>query len=242
VDTPTGGWFWPMMSTVTASDFSFLDLEHYYQFSTVSEDFKRAFPVSINPNAAYWMPQSQWKSDYRKFLWIVEDTRNAIRDDNIVPGRAIPVVGISAGASTASRSHHSSHTMICFSAMHWGGWLAESMRQNVAWDSSWTLLAEGFSHGQIQVRNGYVTRTPMFFVYQMAQEFYGLDYLTNSYVSPMGSTVDNIGNAVHIRGQPSAPSVTPRTATSISSSSIKARTTPRRSPVFETGTSSVGNN
>ncbi len=83
-----------------------------------------------------------------------------------------------------------------FSAMHWSGWLAESMRQNVAFDSGWTLLAEGFSHAQIQVRNGYVTRTPAFYTYQMAQEFYGLDYLTNNYVSPMGSTTDNTGNAV----------------------------------------------
>jgi hypothetical protein len=196
MDDPTGGWFWPTMSSVTASDFSFLDLEHYYQFSSVSEDFKRAFPISINTNAAYWMPRSQWKSDYTKFLWIVQDTRNAIRDDNTVPGLGDPSrwqLGWSEhGIQIASQFEYND----MFSAMHWAGWLAESMRQNVAWDSGWTLLAEGFSHAQIQVRNGYVTRTPAFFVYQMAQEFYGLDYLTNSYVSPMGSTVDNIGNAV----------------------------------------------
>jgi hypothetical protein len=196
VDNPTGGWFWPMMSSVTASDFSFLDLEHYYQFSSVQEDFKRAFPVSINPNAAYWMPQSQWKSDYRKFLWIVEDTRNAIRDDNTVLGLGDPsrwnLGWTEHGIQIASQFEYND----MFSAMHWAGWLAESMRQNVAFDSGWTLLAEGFSHAQIQVRNGYVTRTPAFFAYQMAQEFYGLDYLTNSFTSPMGSTIDNQANAV----------------------------------------------
>src|SRR5258706_5258604 len=195
-DDPNGGWFWPMMSRVTASDFSFLDLEHYYQFSSVQEDFKRAFPISINPNAAYWMPQSQWKSDYTKFLWIVQDTRNAIRDDNTVPGLGDPsrwsLGWTEHGIQIASQFEYND----MFSAMHWSGWLAESMRQNVAFDSGWTLLAEGFSHAQIQVRNGYVTRTPAFYTYQMAQEFYGLDYLTNNYVSPMGSTTDNTGNAV----------------------------------------------
>jgi len=196
VDNPQGGWFWPMMTSVTASDFSYFDLEHYYQFSTVSEDFKRTFPVSINPNAAYWMPQSQWKSDYTKFLWIVQDTRNAVRDDNTVPGLGDPSrwnLGWSEhGIQIASQFVYND----MFSAMHWAGWLAESMRQNVAWDSAWTLLAEGFSHAQIQVRNGYVTRTPMFFVYQMAQDFYGYDYLTNSYTSPMGTCTDNLGNTV----------------------------------------------
>lgn len=196
VDNPQGGWFWPMMTNVTASDFSYFDLEHYYQFSTVSEDFKRTFPISINPNAAYWMPQSQWKSDYTKFLWIVQDTRNAVRDDNTVPGLGDPTrwnLGWSEhGIQITSAFMYND----MFSAMHWAGWLAESMRQNVAWDSSWTLLAEGFSHAQLQYRNGYVTRTPMFFVYQMAQDFYGYDYLTNDYVSPMGSCTDNLGNTV----------------------------------------------
>jgi hypothetical protein len=196
VDDPQRLWFWPMMSAVTASDFSFMDLEHYYQFSSVQEDFKRTFPVSVNPNAAYWMPKSSWKSDYTKYLWIVEDTRNAIRDDNTVAGLGDPSrwqLGFSEhGIQVTSQFTYND----MFSAMHWAGWLAESMRQNVAWDSGWTLVAEGFSHGQLQVRNGYVTRTPMFFVYQMAQEFYGYDYLTNSYSSVMGSTTDNIGNPV----------------------------------------------
>ncbi|HXT42256.1 MAG TPA: Ig-like domain-containing protein, partial [Candidatus Angelobacter sp.] len=196
VDDPQRLWFWPMMSAVTASDFSFMDLEHYYQFSSVQEDFKRTFPVSINPNAAYWMPKSSWKSDYTKFLWIVEDTRNAIRDDNAVVGLGNPgrwQLGFSEhGIQVTSQFTYND----MFSAMHWAGWLAESMRQNVAWDSGWTLVAEGFSHGQLQVRDGYVTRTPMFFVYQMAQEFYGYDCLTNNYSSAMGSTTDNIGNPV----------------------------------------------
>jgi len=43
-DDPNGGWFWPMMNSVTASDFSFLDLEHYYQFSSVPEKFQTDFP------------------------------------------------------------------------------------------------------------------------------------------------------------------------------------------------------
>ncbi|HEX4644327.1 MAG TPA: Ig-like domain-containing protein [Verrucomicrobiae bacterium] len=195
-DDPNGGWFWPMMARVTASDFSYLDLEHYYQFSSVQEDFKRTFPVSVNPNAAYWMPQSQWKSDYRKFLWIVEDTRNAIRDDSAVPGLGDPsrwqLGWTEHGIQITSAFTYND----MFSAMQWANWLAESMRQNVAFDSAWTLLAEGFSHAQIQVRNGYVTRTPMFFAYQMAREFYGYDYLTNNYVSTMGSTTDGQGNAV----------------------------------------------
>ena len=80
--------------------------------------------------------------------------------------------------------------------MHWATWLAEGMRQNITWDSGWTLLGEGFATADIQVRNGNVTRTPMFYVYQMAQEFYGYDYLDNSYASGMGSITDNLGRAV----------------------------------------------
>lgn len=198
IDDPGGAWFYPMMSSLNASDFSFVDLEHYYQFSTVTEDFKRTFPVSINPTGfqGWWLSPSTWKSDYTKFLWIAQDTRNAIRDDNTVPGLGDPTrwnLGFSEhGIQITSAFIYND----MFSAMHWANWLAESMRQNITWDSSWTLVAEGFSHAQIQVRNGYVTRTPMFFVYQMAQDFYGYDYLTNGYASPMGSTVDNQNRAV----------------------------------------------
>ncbi|PYM09786.1 MAG: hypothetical protein DME18_17435 [Verrucomicrobia bacterium] len=46
-DTDPTKWFWPMMNSVTESDFSFIDLEHYYKFSSVSEDYKRTYPVSI---------------------------------------------------------------------------------------------------------------------------------------------------------------------------------------------------
>jgi hypothetical protein len=198
VDDPSGGWFYPTMANVTASDFSYIDLEHYYQFSSVPEDFKRTFPVSVNPNGfqGWWMSKSQWKSDYTKYLWIVQDTRNAIHDDNTISGLGDPSrwkLGFSEhGIQVTSAFTYND----MFSAMQWANWLAESMRQNISWDSGWTLLAEGFSHGQIQVRDGYVTRTPMFFVYQMAQELYGFDYLTNNYVSSLGTTVDNQGNSV----------------------------------------------
>ncbi|HEY2329659.1 MAG TPA: Ig-like domain-containing protein [Verrucomicrobiae bacterium] len=198
VDDPNGGWFYPMMSSLTVSDFSYIDLEHYYQFSSVPEDFKRTFPVTVNPNGfqGWWLSHSQWKSDYTKYLWIEQDTRNAIRDDNTISGLGDPSrwqLGFSEhGIQVTSAFTYND----MFSAMQWANWLAESMRQNITWDSSWTLIAEGFSHGQIQVRNGYVTRTPMFFAYQMAQDFYGYDYLTNNYVSTMGSTTDGQGNAV----------------------------------------------
>ena len=199
VDNPSPGtWFWPMMTNLVASDFSYLDLEHYYQFSTVPEDFKRAFPISINPQGfqGWWMPQSQWRSDYTKFLWIAEDTRHAIGDDAAVSGLGDP------GRWQLGFSEHGIQVTSAFmyndmlSAMHWAGWLAESMRQNIVWDSGWTLLGEGFATAQLQVVDGYLTRTPMFYVYQMAQELYGLDYLTNGYVSAMGATTDNVGNAV----------------------------------------------
>ncbi len=198
VDDPGGGWFYPMMSSLTASDFSFIDLEHYYQFSTVAEDFKRTYPISIDAKGyqGWWMSQSQWKSDYTKYLWIPQDTRNAIRDDSAVSGLGDPSrwqLGFSEhGIQVTSAFMYND----MFSAMHWAGWLAESMRQNIAWDSGWTLLGEGFSHAQLQDRNGYVTRTPMFFVYQMAQDFYGYDYLTNGYARPMGSTTAPSGDTV----------------------------------------------
>ncbi len=196
-DSDPAKWFWPMMSSVTASDFSFIDLEHYYQFSSVLEDYKRTFPVSINPSGfqGWWLSKSAWKSDYTKNLWIVEDTRHALRDFGGTgvgdPNRW--QLGFSEhGIQVSSQFMYND----MFSAMHWAGWLAESMRQNIAWDSGWTLLGEGFATADLQVRNGYVTRTPMFYVYQMAQEFHGYDYLDNTYASVMGSTTDNLGRAV----------------------------------------------
>ena len=198
VDDPDAAkWFWPMMNNLTESDFSFIDLEHYYQFSTVSEDYKRTYPVSINPSGfqGWWLPQSSWKSDYTRNLWIIEDTRHALRDFG----------GAGVGDPNRWQLGFSEHGIQIssqflyndmFSALHWAGWLAEAMRQNTAWDSGWTLLGEGFATAALQVRNGYVTRTPMFYVYQMAQEFYGYDYLDNNYASAMGSTTDNLGRAV----------------------------------------------
>jgi hypothetical protein len=190
-------WFWPMMNNLTESDFSFIDLEHYYQFSTVSEDYKRTYPVSINPSGfqGWWLPQSSWKSDYTKNLWIIEDTRHALRDFG----------GAGVGDPNRWQLGFSEHGIQIssqflyndmFSAVHWASWLAEAMRQNITWDSGWTLVGEGFATAALQVRNGYVTRTPMFYVYQMAQEFSGYDYLDNTYSSTMGSTVDNLGRAV----------------------------------------------
>jgi len=198
VDDPSPQkWFWPVMTNVTASDFGYIDLEHYYQFSTVAEDFKRTFPVSVNPNGfqGWWMPHSTWKTDFTRFLWIVQDTRNALKDFG----------GPSVGDPNRWQLGFSEHGIQItsqfiyndmFSALHWASWLAESMRQNILWDSGWTLLGEGYSTAQLQVRNGIVTRAPMFFVYQMAQEMYGLDHLANSYVSATGSTTDNLGNVV----------------------------------------------
>jgi hypothetical protein len=198
VDDPNGGWFNPMMNNLTASDFSYIDIEHYYQFSTRPEDFKRTFPVTINPKGfqGWWLPKNQWKSDYSKFLWIVEDTRNAIRDNPTVAGLGDPSrwrVGFSEhGIQITTQFVYND----MFGAMNWAGWLAESMRQNIVWDSGWTFLAEGFSTAALQSVNGHMTRTPMFYVYQMAQEFYGLDYLANNYASEMGSTTDGQGNDV----------------------------------------------
>ena len=52
VDDPSGGWFYPMMNGLTASDFSYIDVEHYYQFSSVPELLAALAEGSIDRD--YW--------------------------------------------------------------------------------------------------------------------------------------------------------------------------------------------
>jgi alpha-L-arabinofuranosidase len=70
------------------------------------------------------------------------------------------------------------------------------MRGNITWDAAFTLVAEGFSHAQLQWRNNSVHREPMFFAYQMAQTFYGYDLLASNYSSAMASLTDVSGNLI----------------------------------------------
>jgi hypothetical protein len=187
VDDASRPWFGPMMSRLTYSDFEYIDLHHYYQFSTQPEVFKRTCPVTINPAGFqnWWLSQSTWPSDYSRFLWIVQDTRNAIRDFGFGDPARWKLGWSEHGIQIVSQFQYNDMQ----AGLHWALWLAEAMRQNTVWDANWVLAEQGFSHAQIQIRDGHITRTPGFFVYQMAQQFYGYDLLDNTFSSTTGSVV-----------------------------------------------------
>jgi hypothetical protein len=187
VDDASRPWFGPMMNSLTYGDFEYIDLHHYYQFSTQPEVFKRTYPVTIDPAGFqnWWLSPSTWPSDYSRFLWIVQDTRNAIRDFGFGDPSRWKLGWSEHGIQIVSQFQYNDMQ----AGLHWALWLAEAMRQNTVWDANWVLADTGFSHAQIQIRDGHITRTPGFFAYQMAQQFYGYDLLANTFSSTTGSVV-----------------------------------------------------
>jgi hypothetical protein len=185
-------WFKPMLDTVTRADFSYLDLYHHYRFGQPTNELNRVFPTLIHAGSAgaaspgwqnWWDPQSTWLSDFSRYLWIYEDTRSALKLYGETPARW--KIGCAEhGMSTTSRFIGNDMG----AGIHWALWLAELMRYNADWDMNWVLSEQGYAHAQIQFRDKYVTRTPGSYVYKMAQEFIGLDYLTNNFQSPTTAT------------------------------------------------------
>ena len=185
-------WFKPMLDAVKREDFSILDLHHHYRFGSPGDELNRIYPIIVNtgsPQATspgwqnWWMPQNQWLADYSRYLFGFEDSRKALELAGEKPARW--KIGVSEhGMSITSK--FSGNDM--GAGIHWALWLAEVMRYNADFDMAWVLAEQGYAHALIQCREGHVTRTPGFYVYQMAQQFIGLDYCTNTYKSPTATT------------------------------------------------------
>jgi hypothetical protein len=185
-------WFKPMLDSVTHTNFSYLDLYHHYRFGQPTNELNRIYPTLVHAgssNAAspgwqnWWDPQSTWVSDFSRYLWIYEDTRNALKLYGENPARW--KIGCAEHGMTIT-SRFSGNDM--GAAIHWALWLAEIMRYNADWDMNWVLAEQGYAHAQIQFRDKYVTRTPGHYAYKMAAEFIGLNYCTNNFQSPSTST------------------------------------------------------
>lgn len=193
---PERTWFSRM--DLSYDDYSFIDLHHYYTDSTKPLAYRRFFPVSLCPGDAalgipagcqnWWMDRGDWNTDYTRFLWIVPDTRFAITEFGYGdPDRFELGFGEHGIAITSSFAWNDMGA-----GMHWATWLAEGMRTNTTWDSSWVLAEKGWSHAQFHIIDGYVTRTPGYYVYQMAQAFHGYDYLDNT----LETTLADVGDGV----------------------------------------------
>lgn len=185
-------WFKPMLDTVTRADFSYLDLYHHYRFGQPTNEINRICPTLVHAGSAgaaspgwqnWWDPQSTWVSDFSRYLWIYEDTRNALKLYGENPARW--KYGCTEhGMTTSSRFMGNDMG----GGIHWGLWLAELMHYNADFDMNWVLAEQGYAHAQIQFRDNHLTRTPGHYVYKMAQEFIGLNYCTNNFPSPTVAT------------------------------------------------------
>ncbi len=181
-------WFRPMMQAINWSDFEYIDLHHYYLFNSEPEDYKRVFPVAVAPNGFQnnWPsapPPDQWHADYTRFLWLIEDTRYAIDAfdyDSVDWKLGFGEHGL---ATTSSFAYNDMGA-----GLNWAAWLAEGMRQNTDWDSNWVLFEQGSSHAQIQIRS-HITKTPGYYVYEMAMGFHGLVYRELEYEEEMGTVL-----------------------------------------------------
>lgn len=184
-------WFKPLFDVLGefASDFSYLDMDHLYHFGVPSNEQNRIFPTMESAAGwqNHWIPKTEWKADYTKRLWMWEDVRVALRQIGEDPNRW------KLGCSEHGMAPTSQFTGNDMGAgIHWGLWLAECMRCNVQWDMNWVFVDLGFSHAQIQVRDGKVTRTPGHYVYKLAQQLIGLDHHDNWFKSPTVATgIDN---------------------------------------------------
>jgi hypothetical protein len=183
-------WFRPMINQLPASDSAgYLDLYHYYSFVT-NDDWLRSFPVAERAEGFtnWWKPRESWRADYARFLWIIEDTRQAVRDLGVSP--ELVKMGFGEHGIAISSPFKWNDMM---GALHWANWLAELMRYDIDWDSTWVLFGEGFSTAQVQLRNGVLTKPPAFFVHDLARKFRGRRYLETNASSPYGVTKDPEG-------------------------------------------------
>lgn len=187
-------WFHPMMDQFDPKDLpEFFDLYHHYTFSG-TDDWERSYPASFSAKGFSndWKPRNTWRSEYRRYLWLIQDTSAALKDRGVPEGKA--KLGFSEHGITISSKFRLNDMK---AALHYALWLSETMVYGTQWDSMWTLTAQGFSAAQIQYVGGIVTRTPAFYLYQMVMKLRGLYYLETASDSRFGKTAPPKGEAVY---------------------------------------------
>jgi alpha-L-arabinofuranosidase len=187
-------WFKPMMQELAPSDPpEYFDLYHHYTF-TAGDDWLRAFPITINSDGFtdFWNDKKTWRADYTHFLWLIEDTKKALTDLGISANNA--KIGFSEHGITITSRFRFNDMM---GAIHWANWLSEIMRYDTDWDAMWVLFAEGYATAQVQLRDRVLTKTPAFFVYEMAMKLRGLRYIESTAASPMGEATMPEGQKVN---------------------------------------------
>ena len=191
------------------TDFTYMDVYHPYRFDHENDEYdsdhklniNRFFPGFINNgrvDAAYqsdgWqysdIPDTEWNAgvDYKYYLWFFDDIRYALNHYRAPNGFQESAVRWNFGCAEHGMFHSSQNRGNDMGAgIHWALWLAGLMKYNENWDMNWVLAEKNYSHAQLQYVDGYLTRTPGFYVYKMAQEFYGYEYHENTYQSPSSS-------------------------------------------------------
>ncbi|MSU44774.1 hypothetical protein EXS45_01155 [Candidatus Nomurabacteria bacterium] len=166
-------WFHPMMDALSKTDTpKYFDLYHYYTFAGTA-DWERSFPMSLRVEGFtnWWLDKKTWPVNYARFLWLIDDTKVALARRGIDP-KTVKIGFSEHGITISSPFKYNDMT----GAIHFAGWLAGIMRSNSDWDSMWVLAAEGFSTAQIQTFKT-TTKTPTYFVYQMAMKLRGMKYI-----------------------------------------------------------------
>jgi hypothetical protein len=175
-------WFYPMMDALGAdsSEFSYLDMHHYYGTGTW-DSWKMGFPVGILDHGfeEYWEgAESPWAVDYSKRLWIWDSVLLALTEWGETSSRWKQGCSEHGISITSAFAYHD-----MLAGLGWAHWLAEMMCRDSKWDQSWVLHESGWAHSQVTYRDSHASRTPGFYVCQMAQKFYGYDYLPSSWTS-----------------------------------------------------------
>lgn len=186
-------YFSPMAANCTMSDFSYIDLYHHYMFGSASDTgnvFAMDYPnaVATDTDHTWFYPDlaSTRPSDvpYNRWLWQYADTAKALSTYDSSPGRW--KIGCAEHGLVIASPYGDGDDLK--GGMHWALWLSQLMDFNPDWDLMWTFLEQGMAHSQIVVRNGYVTRTPAYFVYKMAMEMQGYQVCSNTYSSPSSNS------------------------------------------------------
>lgn len=188
-------WFKPMMDAVTRSEFSYFDLYHHYRFGQPTDLVNRIFPNMTNTGPVagivkspgwqnWWLERSDWgTTDFSRYLWMYDDIKQALTKYGETPSRwkyGVAEHGLSLDSQFIGNDMGA--------GIHWALYLSEIMSYNADYDMNWVLAEQGFSHAQIHYRDYHITRTPGHYVYKMAQEFYGFEYLGNTFTSPSAQT------------------------------------------------------
>lgn len=226
--TSDSPWFKPLMDAVSnnLTDFSYIDSYHEYPGSTgdIENAPTRLFSVMTNSSGYqnYWCGAPEWQVDFTHSLWWYDDIHAALRDYASLTGLANSntfATNWNIGCAEHGLAIETDFDALDMNAgLYWALWLAEIMRYHANWDMSWVLCDPGNSSTQLQFNGTNLTLTPAYYVYKMAQEFSGLQYVTNTLADnlfdPMSlyfaTNSSEYSNCTEVIGYETAPEATVR--------------------------------